>query len=318
MATLVFRAFPAVEPKQHAARQDKTGIVTATNSRYPPAEVSGSRVKNTTTRMPIHHPRRSPIRNAASWRLRSLAATLLVLCALALCRVGPALAEPVELTVGVERIDYPPYGSFRHGDYEGYARDLLDSFAIENGYTIVYVPLPVKRLYQDFLETRVLDLKFPDSPDWHPGRRKGLDITYSAPACSFTDGILVKPEKLGKGMGAIKTLGILAGFKPWLLDPPIAPKSIKISENASISGLLGKGLRGRVDGVYANVEAARHLLSAMDRPDQLVLDPDLPHTTGFYRLSTIKHPRIMREFDRFLKTRSALVDSLKQKHGLDR
>jgi polar amino acid transport system substrate-binding protein len=253
--------------------------------------------------------------------IRPLAATLFVLCALATCYAGSALAEPVksvELTVGVERIDYPPYGSFQHGDYEGYARDLLDSFAIENGYTFVYVPLPVKRLYQEFLETHSLDLKFPDAPNWHPSRRKGLNITYSAPACSYTDGILVKPGNLGKGMGAIKTLGILAGFKPWLLTPPISPGAIKVSENASISGLLGKGLRGRVDGVYANVEVARHLLSAMDHPGQLALDPDLPHITGFYRLSTIKHPRTIREFDRFLKIRSALVDSLKKKHGLDR
>jgi hypothetical protein len=247
-----------------------------------------------------------------------MAAALLVLYILAWAFAGPARAEPVELTVGVESIDYPPYGSFLHGDYEGYARDLLDSFAIEYGYTMTYVPLPVKRLYQEFLKTRTLDLKFPDSPDWHPGWRKGLRVIYSAPVCSFTDGILVKPENLGKGMGAIKTLGILAGFKPWLLDPPIDPKSVRISENASISGLLGKGLIGRVDGVYANVETARHLLSAMDRADELVLDPNLPHTTGFYRLSTIGRPRVLREFDRFLKDRSALVESLKRKHGLDR
>jgi hypothetical protein len=242
---------------------------------------------------------------------------MLAFCVLTLL-CGPAPAEPVELTVGVERIDYPPYGSFRQGDYEGYARDLLDSFAIEYGYTMVYVALPVKRLYQDFLETHTLDLKFPDSPDWHPGRRKGLHILYSAPACSYTDGILVKPENLGKGMESIKTLGILAGFKPWLLSPPVDPKSIKVSENASISGLLGKGLVGRVDGVYANMEAARHLLKAMGRQDQLVLDPDLPHVTGFYRLSTIKRPRVLREFDEFLKSRTELVDSLKKKHGLDR
>ncbi|MEZ7198681.1 substrate-binding periplasmic protein [Pseudodesulfovibrio karagichevae] len=268
--------------------------------------------------MPNHPARRPPERNAALCRLWILTTALIAVCLLTPLCAGPVHAEPVELTVGVERIDYPPYGSFRQGDYEGYARDLLDSFAIEYGYTMVYVPLPVKRLYQEFLETGTLDLKFPDSPDWQQTRRKGLHIAYSAPACSYTDGILVRPENLGKGMGAIRTLGILAGFKPWLLNPPIDPKTIKVSENASISGLLGKGLVGRVDGVYANVEAARHLLSAMGRPDQLVLDPGLPHMTGYYRLSTIKRPLVMREFDRFLKTRSALVDSLRRKHGLDR
>jgi len=247
-----------------------------------------------------------------------LVPALLALCALLALSTGSASAEPDRLTVGVERINYPPFGSFHHGDYEGFARDVLDSFAIEYGYTLVYVPLPVKRLYQEFLETRTLDLKFPDSADWHPGSRRGLNITYSAPVCEFTDGILVKPEDLGKGMARIRTLGILAGFKPWLLDPPIDPKEIKVSENMSVSGLLGKGLRGRVDGVYANVEVARHLLENMGLRNRLVLDTGLPHMTGHYRLSTIKRPRVLREFDEFMEKRPELMKSLRRKHGLDR
>lgn len=260
---------------------------------------------------------RSALWAAARRALLPALCALCVFCVPALSP-GPGRAEPVRLTVGVESIDYPPYGSFRNGDYEGFARDLLDAFAIEYGYTMDYEPLPVKRLYQEFLETRTLDLKFPDSPDWHPGRRKGLDIAYSAPVCLYTDGILVKPENLGRGMGAIKILGILAGFKPWLLDPPIDPKKIDISENLTISGLLGKGLRGRVDGVYASVQVARHLLTAMGLRDRLVYDPTLPHVTGTYRLSTITCPRVMRQFDEFLKTRAPLVDSLRRRHGLDR
>ena len=261
---------------------------------------------------------RSAARRTTHRALLRFVPALLALCALLALPIIPASAEPARLTVGVERIDYPPFGSFHHGDYEGFARDVLDSFAIEYGYTLVYVALPVKRLYQEFLETRTLDLKFPDSADWHPGSRKGLNITYSAPVCEFTDGILVKPEDVGKGMARIRILGILAGFKPWLLDPPIDPKRIKISENMSISGLLGKGLRGRVDGVYANVEVARHLLENMGLRNRLVLDPGLPHMTGHYRLSTIKHPRALREFDEFMEKRPELMESLRRKHGLKR
>ncbi|EGB15593.1 hypothetical protein DND132_2390 [Pseudodesulfovibrio mercurii] len=268
------------------------------------------------------HPRRCPVFSHAAARRRPLARCLLLgllcLACVALLRPTPAPAEPIRLTVGVESIDYPPYGSFRNGDYEGFARDLLDSFAIEYGYVMIYVALPVKRLYQEFLETRTLDLKFPDSESWHRSRRKGLNVRYSEPVCTYTDGILVRPGDLGKGMGAIHTLGILAGFKPWLLEPPIDPKSIRLSENLSISGLLGKGLMGRVDGVYANVEVARHLLAAMGLEDKLVYDPDLPHASGFYRLSTIKFPLVMREFDEFMRTRRELVQSLRRKHGLDR
>lgn len=268
--------------------------------------------------MPLRSAHRPAVPTAH--RQRALLAALCVLCVLCAPALspGPARAEPIQLTVGVESIDYPPYGSFRNGDYEGFARDLLDSFAIEYGYTMAYVPLPVKRLYQEYLEGHSLDLKFPDSPDWHPSRREGLQIAYSVPICSFTDGILVKPENMGKGMKAIKTLGILAGFKPWLLDPPIDSRTVRISENLTISGLLSKGIRGRVDGVYACVQAARHLLTAMGIRDKLVYDPSLPHVNGVYRLSSIRRPRVMRQFDEFMNTRSQLVNSLRRKHGLDR
>ncbi|WFS62700.1 hypothetical protein LF599_00660 [Pseudodesulfovibrio thermohalotolerans] len=246
-----------------------------------------------------------------------IALLCLFLCLL-LQPAGPALAERPCLTVGVERIDYPPYGSFRQGGYEGFARDLLDSFGIEHGYTMVYVALPVKRLYQEFLDTRTLDLKFPDCEEWNRSKRKGIKIFYSVPVCEYTDGILVKPENLGKGMEAIKTLGVIAGLKPWLLVPPVDKDAMKVSENVSVSGLLGKGIRDRVDGVYTNLMVASHLLEERGYKDKLVFDPDLPHATGHYHLSTIDHPLILREFDEFMKTRTELVDSIRRKHGIDR
>ena len=237
-------------------------------------------------------------------------------CALLLCAPRPAPAGDRQLTVGVESLDYPPYGSFRRGDYEGFARDLLDSFAIERGYTLVYTPLPIKRLYQEFLETHTVDLKFPDSSAWHPSLRKGQTVHYSEPVCRFTDGIMVKPEDVGKGVERIKILGIIAGFKPWLLKPAMDPRKVSVSENASISGLLGKALIGRVDAIYVNAEAASHLLAEMGLKDKLVLDTGLPHMTGDYRLSSITHPEVVAEFNEFLRVRAGLVKSLKEKYGL--
>lgn len=50
-----------------------------------------------------------------------------------------------EYVTGVEDLAYSPIYTTRHGRYEGYARDLLDSF-----YTFSYRALPIKRLYADF------------------------------------------------------------------------------------------------------------------------------------------------------------------------
>lgn len=264
--------------------------------------------------MPTHSTSRASANRAPFGLIRPAALLLALCCALLLCR-ATALAGP-PLTVGVESLDYPPYGSYRNGSYEGYARDLLDSFSAETGVRLVFVPLPVKRLYQEFLETRTLDFKFPDSEAWNPSKRAGLDIHYSDPVCQFTDGIMVRPEYLGQGLERIHVLGIIAGFKPWLLKPKIDPMNLTVSENASISGLLGKALLGRVDAIYVSHETALHLLKEMGLTGQLVLDPDLPHATGDYRLSTIKHPDEMRRFNDFLRTRTSLIDSLKRKHGL--
>ena len=263
-----------------------------------------------------------PVSRAVSERLKSIPCGRTVLLFFILCLLfhpaGPAQAERPCLTVGVERIDYPPYGSFLHGDYEGFARDILDSFAIERGYNLVYVPLPVKRLYQEFLDTRTLDLKFPDSETWNKGRREGIKIFYSVPVCEYTDGILVTPKNLGKGIKAIKTLGIIAGLKPWLAIPFDVKDSLTVSENLSVSGLLGKGIRNRVDGVYTNLMVASRLLEDMGSKDKLIFDPGLPSATGDYHLSTITHPKVLREFDEFMKTRTELVNSIRRKHGLDR
>lgn len=265
--------------------------------------------------MPFHPDPRTTIHRARTWPLRPHLVLALLLGVLLFC-CATALAERPRLTVGVESLDYLPYGSYRNGDYEGFTRDLLDSFAAEAGVELTFVPLPVKRLYQEFLETRTLDFKFPDAPQWHPSKRKGLDVRYSAPVCTFTDGIMVRPEHLGRGPERIHILGIIAGFKPWLLKPKMNPKKVTVSENASISGLLGKALRGRVDAVYVNIEAAVHQLDEMGMPGQLVPDPDLPHVSGDYHLATIKHPEILRRFDEFLRTHVDLVNSLKRKHGL--
>ena len=245
------------------------------------------------------------------FRLPFLAALL----ALALCCL-PARTDARSLTVGVEDLTFAPYGTARNGEYEGFARDLLDAFAEQYGHQLTYVPLPVKRLYQEFLETRTLDLKFPDSEQWHPSKRKGMNILYSDPVCRYTDGIMVRAEDLGKGLGRIRSLGIIAGFKPWLLKPALSPKRVTVSENASLSGLLGKALLGRVDAIYVNEAAARHLLRQMGLKDRLVLDPDLPFLTGDYRLSTLNSPDVMGEFNAFLQRDAALVDDLKRRHGL--
>ena len=73
-----------------------------------------------------------------------------------------------------------------------------------------------------------------------------------------------------------------------------------------------------MDGGYANIAVVRYQLEKMGKdPLALVFDPNLPHTRDSYRVSTIKHPKLIEEFDLFLNQERHLVEQLKQKFKLE-
>ncbi|MBK9346379.1 MAG: hypothetical protein IPN06_08040 [Burkholderiales bacterium] len=82
-------------------------------------------------------------------------------------------------TVGVEGTDYMPISKGDSAAYSGYAKDLLDAFGAKNGHTFTYKPMPVARLWDEFLVQKSLDLRFPDNAYWNNDAKKGLKITYS-------------------------------------------------------------------------------------------------------------------------------------------
>lgn len=84
---------------------------------------------------------------------------------------SPVTATERHFNVGVEELDYLPYYTSKGNNYQGYARELLDAFAKERGYTFDYKPLPVKRLFQSLLKKQV-DFKFPDNPNWQSDLKK--------------------------------------------------------------------------------------------------------------------------------------------------
>lgn len=236
--------------------------------------------------------------------------------ALLLCPfVLSALAQE-ELRVGVELQPYQPYSVVEDGEYQGYARDLLDAFATEYGYRFVYTPLPVRRLLGDFLAGRV-DLKFPDHPQWNADLKAGRTIHYSHPAAPYIDGILVKPQHLGQGLQRIGLLGTQNGFTPWPYLQEIHAGRIRLVQANQIESLLLMAANGRVDAVYLNPRVVSHQLRQMHlAPDSLVLDPQLPHVEDHYYLSSIRHPQLIEAFNRFLAERADQVAAIRSRHGL--
>ena len=121
-------------------------------------------------------------------------------------------ANSKEYTVGVELLDYRPIWFVDSDRFSGFAREVLDAFAREYHHKFIYRPLPVKRLWSEFLLGQ-LDFKYPDSQSWGPSEKGKQHIYYSKPTLSFKDGVMVKPENFGK-THTLSRLGIIRGFTP--------------------------------------------------------------------------------------------------------
>lgn len=224
-------------------------------------------------------------------------------------------ARAADLIVGVEDLDYAPYATVSDGEYGGFARAVLDAFAADAGHRLIYRPLPVNRLYKALVDGRI-DLKYPDNPTWAPRLKAGVSVSYSAPVVRYVNGVMVRPELLGRAPEAVKLLGTVAGFRmpPW--RPHIKAGTTRRTENANLAALIRQVLMGRIDGAYANVAVVAAHLARMKQAGSLAFDPGLPHATGSYHLSTTTSPAIVAAFDAWMAANPERLNALKAAHGI--
>lgn len=252
--------------------------------------------------------------------LKGLAWTALAACLL-LC--SPARAEPRHsvvrtLVVGVEELDYLPAYAWQQGTYIGAAREILDAFAQAKGYTLSYRPLPIKRLYVELLSGGI-DFKFPDNPSWAADVKQGKSVAYSQPVIGYVDGVLVRPENLGRGVEGTRTLGTVSGFTPFAWLDVIREGKVQVKENPRLDLLLKQAALDRVDGAYASVAVANYQLDRMlGMPGALVFDPRLPHSRDYYRLSSVRQAAIIAEFDAWMAANAAQVKAIKDRFGAEK
>ncbi len=58
-------------------------------------------------------------------------------------------------------------------------------FAQSKGHTFIYKALPVKRLFGEFLDSVLPELKYPDNPYWSSAASQGAGVSVLVAACSF-------------------------------------------------------------------------------------------------------------------------------------
>lgn len=232
--------------------------------------------------------------------------------------LSPAAAGPRDLVVGVEELDYFPAYSVQDGEYRGAAREILDAFAKDRGYVLIYRPLPIKRLFAELLSGGV-DLKFPDNAFWAGDIKKGHEVVYSKPLIRYIDGVLVTPDNVGRGADGVRTLGTVSGFTPFAWMDRIKDGRVQVKENPRMDLLLRQAMLGRFDGVYASVAVAHYTLERqLGNPGALVFDPRLPHSRDAYALSSLRRPEVVAEFDAWMTANAALIQDIKDRLGAEK
>lgn len=236
----------------------------------------------------------------------------------ALASVLSPAAMAQTYVVGVENLAFAPhYSTDAQGNYQGFARDLLDLFARSSGVTLEYRPLPVDALLPALLSGEV-DLKYPDNPSWAMEQKAAKSLHYSQPVTQYVDGVLVAPERVGLGIDAVKRLALVEGWTPRGYEAPIQAGQITLAPSADLRQMIHSALKKQADGAYFNVVVATYYLDNLRaRPGALVFDPSLPHTRSTFHLSTLKQGELVARFDRFLVEHADEVGSLKTRYGVE-
>jgi polar amino acid transport system substrate-binding protein len=229
------------------------------------------------------------------------------------------LADTTVLEVGVQGIDQLPIalGDPHSRHYEGFARELLDDFAAHHGHQLHYHPLPILRLYDKFLYKQTLHLKFPDNPNWRTDLRGTLPIVYSQPLLRVNEGLAVLPQRLGRPLEEIRTIGSVRGFTPVPYLEAILSQRLQLLETSNMSALIALALSERVDAIYVNQTVLRYHLGQQGQPDSLLFDRNLPHLEVDFHISTLKAPDIIDQLNRYLNSEHRSLARLRAKYGID-
>lgn len=228
-----------------------------------------------------------------------------------------SIARAIDLVVGVENLAYMPYYAVEKGKYRGFARELFDKFAADQGHKVIYRPLPVERLYRYLLDGRI-DFKFPDNPEWRNELKSGVSMHYSDGVVPFQDGVFVRPERLDQPAAEIKTIGTIRGFAPWPLMSQVKDGSIRVVEQNRIAGLLRQTIESRLDGVYINAAVARyHLKNNLHQESALVLDERIPNAKSAYHITSLSKPEIILELNQWMLAHKVEMTTLLHKWGIE-
>jgi len=226
--------------------------------------------------------------------------------------------ETDSLVFGVEITDYPPYFYLdKEQRYTGAARDILDLFSSTLNKKAEYQPMPVPRLFHEFVEGRV-DLKFPDNPLWSASLKSDVKVFYSDPIFNINDTLLVIKQESGEIPAEdIMYVGTILGFSTPGLEKNVANKEFKLVKASKIEQLIHMLASNRVQALFFNERVALSLSKKMYPLKQLTGHSNYPPFHYAYHLSSIEHPELIQSFNKFLVSHNEQVTEIRNQYGLE-
>lgn len=223
-----------------------------------------------------------------------------------------------EYIIGVEDVSYYPLYDFavEAPDHKSFTKELLSTFFHHQGYRFKFVALPLKRFDRWYVE-EAIDFKFPDNMRWRIGESEKLKLTYSQPVLSLTAGTYVLQKNSAMQRKEIKTLGTILGFFPTLWYDRLQNKTTELVEVSSPYSLIKHLLHGNVQAINIDKNVIDYNLKLLQQDcDAVVLNKHINYERYAYHFSTILHPKVIEEFDRYLQSNSKFIAALKSKYGI--
>lgn len=221
-------------------------------------------------------------------------------------------------SVVAQDIDYYPiYGTDPTSEtYSGYVRDLMDAFAQHQGIRFEYRTRPIRRMTMEYLAGRY-DFALPDNPRWDQGAKKDLSIHYSEPLLVFKDAVFVPTSQQDMTTAEMTDYGTIYGFTPWKFQDLIDSGQVEVKTASKPGNLIRMAMAGQVTAFNLAEPVAKYHFRKMGVEGQFEPAPNLmPQADSRYHLSSLKHPELIKAFDRFLQDHQTKVNTLLDHYGL--
>lgn len=227
----------------------------------------------------------------------------------------------IALTVGVETTDYAPYFYLDQEEkYQGAAREIIDLFARSQKVELDYHPMPVPRLFNEFVKGHI-DLKFPDNPLWSASLQSNVLVYYSTPVLDVKEALIIiesNKTKYNKTIKEkeIKIVGSILGFSTPGIEKNIEKQEFELVRTKKVEQLIHMLASDRVDAIYFNADVAIDIAKKLYPNKKLLVYSKYPVLNYAYHLSSIKHQKLINEFNQFLVDKKIEVKAIKSRYGL--